>query len=144
MKRIYLIQAVISCFVGVGALFGGIMAFLDPTGELFGLSTELLKKGPFNNFLIPGLFLFTVIGLGHMLSFWLVKKRIKFHPYISGALGCILMAWIVIQCYILEAINILHVIYFIIGAIEGVMSLYMLLKLKLFPFNKVDKFLTED
>lgn len=140
MKRIYHIQSIILCFVGIGALFGGIMALIDPSGKLFGMSTDLLKKGLFDSFLIPGLFLFLVIGLGHMLSFWLVKKRVKFHPYISGTMGCILMAWIVIQCYILEAINILHMIYFIIGAVEGVMSLYMLFKMRLFPFNKGDKF----
>lgn len=144
MKRIYHIQSIILCFVGIGALFGGIMALIDPSGKLFGMSTDLLKKGLFDSFLIPGLFLFLVIGLGHMLSFWLVKKRVKFHPYISGTMGCILMAWIVIQCYILGAINILHVIYFIIGVIEGIISLYMLLKLRLFPFHKGNRLLTKD
>jgi len=144
LKRMYLIQSIILCFVGIGALFGGVMALIDPSGKLFGMSTDLLKKGPFDSFLIPGLFLFLVIGLGHMLSFWLVKKRVKFHPYVSGSMGCILMAWIVIQCYILEAVNILHVIYFIIGVIEGIISLYMLLTLRLFPFHKVNRFLTKD
>lgn len=144
MNRIYLIQSIILCFVGVGALFGGAIAIIDPYEALMGISTELLKKGPFTNFLIPGLFLFIVIGLGHLLSFWFVKRRMKFHPYISGAMGCILMAWIVIQCYILETINILHVIYFIIGMFEDLVSLYMIVDLKLFPFHKENKFLTKD
>jgi len=130
--------------VGIGALFGGAIAIIDPYEALLGISTELLKKGPFSNFLIPGLFLFIVIGLGHLLSFWFVKRKMKFHPYLSGAMGCILMAWIVIQCYILETINILHVIYFAIGVIEGLVSLYMLVKLRLFPFDKGNKSLTKD
>lgn len=144
MKRIYLIQSAILCFVGIGALFGGAMAIIDPYGTLFGMSTEILKKGPFTSFLIPGLFLFIVIGSGHLLSFWLVKRRMKFHPYFSGTMGCILMAWIVIQCYILETINILHILYFVIGMIEGVLSLYMLVKLRLFPFDNGDKLLAKD
>ena len=130
--------------MGIGALFGGAIAIIDPYEALLGISTELLKKGPFSNFLIPGLFLFIVIGLGHLLSFWFVKRKMKFHPYLSGAMGCILMAWIVIQCYILETINILHVIYFAIGVIEGLVSLYMLVKLRLFPFDKGNKSLTKD
>ncbi|SHJ16317.1 hypothetical protein [Lutispora thermophila] len=144
MNRIYIIQSTILCFVGIGALFGGAIAIIDPYEALLGISTELLKKGPFSNFLIPGLFLFIVIGLGHLLSFWFVKRKMKFHPYLSGAMGCILMAWIVIQCYILETINILHVIYFAIGVIEGLVSLYMLVKLRLFPFDKGNKSLTKD
>jgi len=144
MNRIYLIQSIILCFVGVGALFGGAIAIIDPYEALMGISTELLKKGPFTNFLIPGLFLFIVIGLGHLLSFWYVKRRMKFHPYISGAMGCILMAWIVIQCYILETINILHVIYFVIGMVEGIMSLCILADMRLFPFHNGKKFLTKD
>jgi len=144
LKRLYLIQSIILCFVGIGALFGGAIAIIDPYEALMGISTELLKKGPFTNFLIPGLFLFIVIGLGHLLSFWFVKRRMKFHPYLSGAMGCILMAWIVIQCYIIEIINILHIIYFIIGMIEGIISLYMLIKLRLFPFDNGNKFFAKD
>ena len=68
----------------------------------------------------------------------------KFHPYLSGAMGCILMAWIVIQCYIIEIINILHIIYFIIGMIEGIISLYMLVKLRLIPFDNENKLFTKD
>ncbi|HCJ58506.1 hypothetical protein [Lutispora sp.] len=135
MKGLYRIQSIILCFVGVGALFGGMLGITDPYGVSFGMSTELLKRGPFTSFLIPGLFLFIAIGLGHLAAFVFVKRRMKFHPYISGAAGCILMAWIMIQCYMLQSINILHVIFFMIGLAESGISLYMLVKLKQFPFS---------
>lgn len=135
MKRLYLIQSAILCFVGIGALFGGMLAITDPYGALFGMSTELLKRGPFTSFLIPGLFLFVVIGLGQLITFVFVKRKMKFYPYISGAAGCILMAWIVVQCYMLQTIIVLHVIFFLIGLVESIISLYMLAKLKLFPFS---------
>ncbi|WP_070000724.1 hypothetical protein [Cellulosilyticum sp. I15G10I2] len=135
MKKIYGIQSAILLFVGVGALFGGLLAISDPYGVSYGASTDLLKKGPFTNFLIPGLFLLLIIGLGHLISFIFVKFKLKFHVYISGGAGCILMAWILIQCYMLNAIHLLHIIFFLIGLFESLIALYMLIKLKLFPFT---------
>jgi len=130
MKKIYRIQSIILCFVGIGALFGGMLGITDPYGVSFGMSTDLLRRGPFTSFLIPALFLFIVIGLGHLIAFVFVKQRLKLHAYVSGGVGCILMAWIVIQCYILQTVNILHVIFFLIGLVESAISLYMIVKLK--------------
>jgi hypothetical protein len=144
LKKIYKIQSVILCFVGIGALFGGMLGIFDPNGTFFGMPTDVLKTGPFTNFLIPGLFLFFVIGIGHLISFIFVKRKLKFHVYMSGGVGCILMAWILIQCYIMNAINILHVIFFLIGLVESSIALYMLIKLKLFPFNKNDQNIDTD
>lgn len=144
MKKIYVIQAAILCFVGIGALFGGMLGISDPYGTFYGMPTDILKTGPFTNFLIPGLFLFFGIGIGHLISFVFVKRKLKFHVYISGGVGCILMVWILIQCYIMNAINILHVIFFLIGLVESSIALYMLIKLKLFPFNKKDQSIGSD
>lgn len=135
MKKIYRIQSFILCFVGMGALFGGIQAIFDPSGISYGMSVDLLQTGPFTNFLVPGLFLFFVIGLGHLAAFIYVKRRLKFHIYMSGAVGCMLMAWIVIQCYILQSIHYLHIIFFLIGLFESIIALLMLVKSGLFPFS---------
>ncbi|MDF2890342.1 MAG: hypothetical protein K0R80_709 [Clostridia bacterium] len=139
MKKIYRIQSAILLFVGIGALFGGIMALVDPSGALYGAPTDMMKIGPFTSFLIPGLFLFFVLGLGHIVSFIFMKRKLKFHVYISGGVGCILMAWILIQCYILQAIALIHVIFFLIGLFESIIALYMLIQLKQFPFTKKDQ-----
>lgn len=136
MKKIYGIQSAILLLVGIGALFGGAMALSDTSGTLYGASTDILKTGPFTNFLIPGLFLFFILGLGHLVSFIFVKRKLRFHTYISGGAGCILMAWILIQCYVLQDIVSLHIIFFLIGLLESSIALYMLVNLKLFPFNK--------
>ena len=135
MKKLYRIQSIIHCIVGIGALFGGGMAIIDPYGAAFGMPIDVLKKGPFTSFLIPGLFLFSVIGLGHLASFVALRRRLWLHPYVSGGAGCILMAWIVIQCYIMESVHFLHASFFLIGTAEGLIALYMLIKLKLFPFS---------
>lgn len=112
------------------------MAISDPSGISFGMPTDALKTGPFTNFLIPGLFLFFAIGVGHLISFIFVKRKLKYHVYISGGAGCILMGWILIQCYILHSVVALHVIFFLIGLLESSIALYMLVKLKLFPFTE--------
>jgi len=121
-------------FMGVGAMAGGLGAVLNPT-EPMGMSTEALQKGPFSDFLIPGLFLFLVIGVGNMIAGVIVKKDHKFWPYLSGALGAILVSWIVIQCIILQSVVSLHVIFFGIGCIQGLLALYYIWDKKLFLFT---------
>lgn len=108
-------QSVLLCFVGIGALFGGFLGMYDPYGKVFEMGTGVLKKGPFTTFFIPGLFLFVVIGLGHLTAFVATIKRMGPHLLLSGVVGIVLMSWIVIQCYMLQNVNILHVVFFIIG-----------------------------
>lgn len=139
MKKLYTILSTIQLIVGTGALFGGAIAIIDPSGAMYGASTDILKTGPFTNFLIPGLFLFFILGMGHLISFIFVKHKFKFHIYVSGAAGCILMTWIVIQCLILNAIHGLHIAFFLIGLLESLIAIYMLFKLRLFPFIKKDQ-----
>ena len=98
---------------------GGI---LSPSGSAVGITaSEALKNGPFTDFLIPGIFLFVVLGLGNIIAFITAKN--KYQPYISGCFGIILCLWIVIQCYMLYTINVLHIIFFIIGIIQIFLSI---------------------
>lgn len=121
-------------FVGIGAVFGGLGAILNPNG-LMGISTDILKVGPFRTFMIPGIFLFLVLGLGNIVVGFLMLKDIKYQGYISGAFSTILVFWILIQCFILQSIEVLHVIYFFIGCIQGLLSINQLYRKKSFPFN---------
>ena len=120
--------------IGIGGLAGGYGAVSNPNAPM-GASTELLKNGPFENFLIPGLFLMIVIGLGNLIVGTMVIKKHALWPYFSGAMGAILISWIVIQCFVLSAIAALHVIFFIFGAILGLIALAFLYRNKQFPFS---------
>ena len=64
MKKIYRLLFALHAFVGVGAVFGGLAAITNPKSPL-GIPIEILKNSPFNDFLIPGIILFTLIGLGN-------------------------------------------------------------------------------
>lgn len=63
-------------FLSLGALFGGAALIISPSGALMGgLPLSILEHSPFANFLVPGLILFTILGLlPGFLVFALVKK----------------------------------------------------------------------
>ena len=114
MKRIFRLLFILHAFVGLGAIGGGIMAILNPQGP-GGMPTDALKNSPFSNFLIPGIILFIVIGLGNVFSAIMILLKSKFQGYISSVFSWALVIWIIIQCIMLGAIVYLHIIFFIIG-----------------------------
>ncbi len=63
-------------FLGVGALGGGAMLMISPSGKLLGgLPLSILDHSPFIDFLLPGIILFLVLGLSPcLLSIALIKK----------------------------------------------------------------------
>ncbi|WP_192348777.1 hypothetical protein [Algoriphagus sp. Y33] len=63
-------------FLGVGALGGGALLIISPSGELLGgLPLSILDQSPFNDFLIPGIILFLILGISPcLLAVALIKK----------------------------------------------------------------------
>lgn len=49
--------------LGIGAIYGGGLLIISPSGELLGLPISLLEPSPFDTFLIPGIILFLMLGL---------------------------------------------------------------------------------
>lgn len=125
MKTIYRLQILIHLVVGIGALAGGYGAVADPYSPM-GIPVEMLEKGPFKSFLVPGLFLLVVIGFGNLASAFLAARRSRLSGYASGAMGAVLACWIIVQCWILQAIAGLHVIFFAVGAVQGLLALALL------------------
>ena len=83
MKLVYPLLFALHIFVGVGALFGGMAPILNPQ-ELLGMPVEALKNAPFADYLIPGIILFTIIGLGNIGSALTMLFRSGFQGYISS------------------------------------------------------------
>jgi hypothetical protein len=54
-------------FVAIGAIPAGLTMILEPNGFTIGMSTDIFKDTPFNDFLIPGIFLLVVNGLHNLL-----------------------------------------------------------------------------
>ncbi len=53
-------------FLGMGGLYGGFAMLADPSGSLLGL-TDVLPLLPVPDYILPGLFLFFVMGLVPLL-----------------------------------------------------------------------------
>lgn len=142
MKAITPILGVIHLFVGLGALAGGYLGMSDPTLASMGANAEeMLRNAPFETFFIPGLFLFVVIGLGNLAAAVTGFRKWSYQGYVSGVMGGILMAWILIQCYMLWEINALHIIFFTIGAVQALLALVLAVRQELYPTGYFKKLL---
>ena len=62
-------------FLGLGAIGGGGALIISPTGELIGMPLSMLEKSPFNSFFIPGVILFSVLGLIPLLLIIALLKK---------------------------------------------------------------------
>jgi hypothetical protein len=123
--KVYIGLGAIQSFIGLGALGGGFMLVRDPSGSALELPMSLLEGSPFPDFLIPGMFLFAVNGVGSMIGAGLSFTRRRYAQEIAIVLGAILVAWIVIQVVIISSFHWLHVLYFILGVVEFGIGLYI-------------------
>ena len=116
-KGLGLLQA----FIGVGAVAGGLALALDPSGTSLGMPLEVLEKTPFATFLVPGIVLFAVNGVGSLVGAVASFKRHRYAGETALALGAFLVLWIVVQVYWMEP-HWLHMLYFSLGVLEAVLG----------------------
>ncbi|MBE9511718.1 MAG: hypothetical protein IMY71_12645 [Bacteroidetes bacterium] len=116
-------------FLSLGALFGGVVLVLDPSGELLQMPVIILKNSPFNNFLIPGLILFTVLGVIPALVFYSLLKRpqwtwvnvLNVYSDMYWAwtftlyVGFALIIWISVQTLLINSVHFVHTGYVLLG-----------------------------
>ncbi|MDF2673715.1 MAG: hypothetical protein K0R09_1980 [Clostridiales bacterium] len=139
MKKIYGLIFVLHAFVGIGGMAGGLAAILNPEAPM-GAPVDMLRNSPFNNFLIPGIILFAIIGLGNLISAITMLFKSRFQGYISSVFSWALVIWIVVQCIMLREIAFLHVLFFIIGVVEAGLAMIILFEQHLFPSNIILKY----
>ena len=116
-------------FQVISAVPAGWVLISDPSGEKSGLPIKLLDQSPFDNFLIPGLFLFFILGLLPLQILYglITKKELKIFQKLniyknchwsltySYYLGLVLILWINMQLYFKIEFGLLHLIYAILG-----------------------------
>lgn len=132
MKKVKRLLFILHWFVGIGAIGGGLMAILNPEGP-GGMPTNALENSPFQDFLIPGIILFAIIGLGNVLCAFIFHFNLKYQGYISFVFSVALVIWIIVQCIMLRSVVLLHVIYLIIGLVEICLSVFLGYAQHLFP-----------
>ena len=114
-------------FIVFSAFAGGIGFILDPSGKAIGMTTDMLEKSPFMDFLIPGLILLIVLGVGNLLGTILTFKRHHFSGSMAVLLGITLVIWICVQVYWIGLGSFLQQLYLTLGLIEFVLG-YMIFK----------------
>ena len=113
---------VLQMFIGLGAVGGGLGLVLEPNGANLGIPLELLKNSPFSTYLVPGIVLLMVNGLGSLVGAVASFKRYWCAGEIAIALGLFLVVWIMLQVYWFTAFHWLHALYLGIGLLELVLG----------------------
>ena len=124
-RKVYIGLGSLQAFIGLGALAGGFGLVKDPSGSALGVPLSFLEGSPFPDFLIPGIFLLAVNGVGSMIGAVLSFIRRRYAQEIAIVLGAILVAWIVIQVVIIRSFSWMHILYFILGVVELGIGLYI-------------------
>ena len=118
-------------FLGIGAIGGGGVFIISPSGKLMGMPLSMLSKSPFDNFLIPGIILFSVIGIVPTLLARALYRKMDlkiverfnffkdmhwtwtFSIYVAFAL----IIWLQIEMQMLSAISWLHTFYMFLAVL---------------------------
>jgi len=129
-KRLIIWLGILQAFIGIGAVPAGISMLINPSGSDLGMTVEMLVNSPFPNFLIPGIFLLSINGIGSLFGALVTFKHHSFTSKIAIGLGIFLILWITVQVYWLGGIHWLHILYFILGIIELVLGLKLQKKLQ--------------
>ncbi|NCC65539.1 MAG: hypothetical protein EOM15_12870 [Spirochaetia bacterium] len=118
MKIVRIITISTHIVVGLGALFGGCFCMKDPLCPL-GAPPSLLEGSVFTSYFLPGLFLFTLLGLGSLFCAFFLYRFQTLGLLTSFLWGLLLALWIVIQCIIIKDVVAVHLIFFCIGLFQS-------------------------
>jgi hypothetical protein len=99
----------------LSALAGGYGLMNDPTGKALQMDRTILANSPFDDFLIPGLVLFIVNGIGNAAGSVLSMTKFKHAASLAALFGLILMIWIISQVSWIGYQSFLQPLYFTSG-----------------------------
>jgi len=117
--------------LGVGAVFGGLVLVIDPSGGLIKMPMTFLENSPFNNFLIPGIILLVILGIFPLITAyaliskwdWKAANRLNLFSEMHWSwayslyIGFALIIWITVEGLIMKQIAVIHVVYIILGLV---------------------------
>jgi len=121
-NAIFISQGIIQILVSLGAIISGAMMIVAPSGALLQAPLDMLKGSPFQSFLVPGLILFLVIGVGQLLAGVLTLRRHRLSSYIGAIFGFGLMIWIFVQVNMIDGGHALQYSYFAVGVVETALA----------------------
>jgi hypothetical protein len=110
-------------FLAVGALYGGFMLLSDVSGGALQIPQEWLAGSIFPNYFVPGLFLFTVFGLGSLVVLFGLWVRPQWAWLATLLLGAALVIWIFVQYLSINHYHPLQIVMLLLGVFIVVLDL---------------------
>ncbi|MCM3042887.1 hypothetical protein M3201_24825 [Paenibacillus motobuensis] len=116
-------------FLGIGAVFGGAVLVIEPSGSLLGMPTDIMEIELFPDYLIPGIILLVFMGIFPLIVAWglITRRECKWAERLnvfkkshwswaySLYISIILIIWISVETYILNAVALVHLFYIGLG-----------------------------
>jgi len=119
LTRVAAAAVVLETLLSIGALGGGLVLMIAPRGEIMPLPLSALAGSPFDTYLVPGLILFSILGIGPLVAARLAWLRHPLAPTAAFVVGCGLLIWVAVEVAIIGYSNEppLQAIYGILGVV---------------------------
>jgi len=141
MSRVAKAAVLLEILLSVGALGGGLVLMIAPRGQIMPLPLSALAGSPFDTYLVPGLILFGVLGLGPLVAARLAWLRNPLAPTAAFVVGTALLIWVAVEVAIIGYSNEppLQAIYGILGVAIVLVAIRWLLDVGLPRFDRLPR-----
>jgi len=120
------IAVILELFTALGAIPVGLSLVRDPTGAGIGLPHDWIEASPFGSYLVPGLYLLAMNGVGMVVVAALSVARHPTAPWLTAILGTGLLIWILVQLVVMPEVSPLQAIFGAIGVVlMGISALWL-------------------
>jgi hypothetical protein len=126
IRTLRILSGIIYLIVSLGALPSGLLFILYPDGSAMNISVSALANSPFRDYLIPGLFLFTVNGIANFIESVLCFGNRRYYKMFGLVLGILLVIWIAVQVSVIGFTSFLQPVFFSVGLIEMILIIILM------------------
>lgn len=116
---------ILQILVGLMAVPVGLVMIVDPMGNPVGIPHEWIANSPFHSYLVPGIVLLLVNGVGQLSAASLAIVRHPLAPWLMGGLGLGLVIWIAVQVLMIP-LSFLQPLLLAVGIVQGLLALQWL------------------
>ena len=120
------IAVALEVLTGIMAVPVGLAFLQDPTGRAVGVTQGWIEATPFGSYVLPGIYLVAVNGVGMLVLAALTMRRHWVAPWLTGVLGVALIVWIAVEIVTLPETMFLTWIFLAIGFALGFIALFWL------------------
>lgn len=110
-----LVAIPLELFTAIGAIPVGIAFITDPSGGSMGLPHGWIEATVFKSYLVPGLYLLLMNGVGMLLTAGLTVTRHWSAPWLTATLGGGLVVWILVQLLVMPENSLLQAMFLATG-----------------------------